>query len=158
AFGHGRVRQGAHRRESRRGDADDERQFWRALNAADDETDRLLVIELRRFAHNAENGAAVGARGDVMVDHAVDAGLIDAAVREKGRRRNGKDAFGVDRKHGICLCLDGWRFPDDRGFATLLASAREWRQFVLLELECGFASERARSAKVETMTERPTAL
>jgi hypothetical protein len=44
----------AHRCESRRGDADDERQFWRARNAAGDETDRLVLIELPCFAHNAE--------------------------------------------------------------------------------------------------------
>jgi hypothetical protein len=97
---HSGVRQRAHRCESRRGDADDERQFWRARNAAGDETDRLVLIELRRFAHNAENGATVGARSDIMVDHAVDAGYVDAAVSQKRRRRDGKDAFGVDREHG----------------------------------------------------------
>ena len=70
-------------------------------------TDRLVGVELRRFAHDAENGATVGARCDIMVDHAVDAGRVDAAVGEKWRGRDGKDAFGVDRKHGICLCL-GW--------------------------------------------------
>jgi hypothetical protein len=91
-------------------------------------------IELRRFAHDAENGAAVGARGDIMVDHAVDADRVDCAVGEKWRGRNGENAFGVDRKHGACLCLEGRWFRDDQGFAALLASAREWRQFDLLRI------------------------
>jgi hypothetical protein len=34
-----------------------------------------------------------------MVDHAVDAGCVDRPVGEKRRGRDGKDAFGVDRKH-----------------------------------------------------------
>jgi hypothetical protein len=73
-------------------------------------------------------------RSDIMVDHAVDAGCVDCAVGEKRRRRNRKDALGVDRKHGICFCLEGRRFCDDQGFAALLASAREWRRFDLLRL------------------------
>src|SRR5262249_40904985 len=83
-----------------RGDADDERQFWRALDAAGDEANRLVVIQLRRFAHDAENGATVSARGDIVIDHPVDAGRVDPAIVKKGSRRDGKDAFGVDRKHG----------------------------------------------------------
>ena len=132
AFGHGGVRQGAHRGKPGRGDADDERQFWRARNAAGDEADRLIVIELRRFAHDAENGAAVGASGDVVVDHAVDAGRVDAAVGEKRGGRDWKDAFGVDRKHGIRLGSKGWR--DDGGRAALLASEGGWRKFRRPEL------------------------
>ena len=124
---HGGVRQGAHRGKSGRRDADDERQLWRARNAAGDEADRLVVIELRRFAHDAENGATVGASGDIVVDHAVDAGLVDPAVGEKRRGRDWKDAFGVDRKHGIRLGSKGWR--DDGGRAALLASEGEWRKF-----------------------------
>ena len=107
ALGHGGVRKRAHRRESGRGDADDERQFRRARNASRDEADRLVMFELRRFAHDAENGATVGAGRDIMIDHAVDAGGVDPAVVEKGRRRDGKDAFGVDRKHGNPPLFDG---------------------------------------------------
>ena len=85
---------------ARRGDADDERQFWRARNAAGDETDRLVLIELRRFAHNAENGATVGARGGIMVDHAVDAGCVDGPVGEKRRRRDGKTPLASTESMG----------------------------------------------------------
>ncbi len=100
ALGHGGVRERPHRRESRRRDADDERQLRRAGDAARDNADRLVVIELRRFAHDAQNGAAVGPGRDIMVDHPVDAGGVDRAIVEKGRRRDGKDAFGVDGEHG----------------------------------------------------------
>ena len=96
ALGHGGVRQSAHRREAGRGDADDERQFRRTRHALRDDADRLVMFELRRFAHDAENGAAVSAGRDIMIDHTVDAGGVDPAIIKKGRRRDGKDAFGVD--------------------------------------------------------------
>ncbi|HEV3140802.1 MAG TPA: hypothetical protein VGY57_09815, partial [Vicinamibacterales bacterium] len=58
------------------------------------------MIELWRFAHDAENGATVRARSDIMVDHAVDARRVDRSVGEKRRGRDWEDAFGVDREHG----------------------------------------------------------
>jgi hypothetical protein len=82
----------------------------------------------------ARIAANPGAETPTMNDHAVDAAHVDCAVGEERRWRNGKDALGVDRKHGICLCLEGRWFPDDHGFVALLASARKWRQFHLLGL------------------------
>ena len=87
ALGHGGMRESAHRRKSRRGDADDERQFWRARYTAGDKADRLVMIELRCLAHDAENGAAVSSRGDIMVDHAVDAGRVDPPRQETALAR-----------------------------------------------------------------------
>jgi hypothetical protein len=85
-----------------------------------DETDRLVLIELRCFAHNAENGATVGARSDIVIDHAVDTGSFDGTVVKKRRGRKWKDAFRVDRKHGICLGSNG--ACDDWGLGRFMAS------------------------------------
>jgi hypothetical protein len=71
-----------------------------ARHAAGDEADRLVMIKLWRFAHDAENGASVGAGGNVMVDHAVNAERVDPTIVEKWGRHDGKDSFGVDREHG----------------------------------------------------------
>jgi hypothetical protein len=115
------MRQRSHSREAGRRDADDERQFRRARHALGDEADRFVVIELRRFAHDAENGAAVGASGDVVVDHAVDAGCVDAAVGEKGVGAMGKTPLASTDSMETALARKGTR--DDEGLAALLATA-----------------------------------
>ena len=43
-----------HRGEAGGGDADDDRQFRRTRHALRDDADRLVMFELRRFAHDAE--------------------------------------------------------------------------------------------------------
>ena len=58
------------------------------------------AIELGRFAHDAENGEAGDAAGQIEVGHAVDGGGIDCAIGRERRDGDGEDAFcGVVEKH-----------------------------------------------------------
>ena len=52
-------------------------------------------VELRRLAHDAEDGEAVDAGGLVEVDHAVERGGVEGAVGVEGGGGDGVDALGV---------------------------------------------------------------
>jgi hypothetical protein len=87
------------------------------------------VVDLRRFAHDAENGATVGARRDIVVDMR---SMLAASILPSARNgvgAIGKTPLASTESIVISLCLDRRRFRDDEGRAALLASEREWRKF-----------------------------
>ena len=63
-----------------------------AMNCAADENARFLLGQFRRFAHNAEDGEAVGAAFEIEIDHAIDALKIERAVVGEGRGGDDEDA------------------------------------------------------------------
>jgi hypothetical protein len=57
------------------------------------------VIQLRRFAHNAEDGDAVRSGGDAMIDHPIRAGVINSTIGHGRRWRDRKNTAGIDPEH-----------------------------------------------------------
>ena len=105
---HRGQRQGAHRRETRRRDADDDRQLGARRIQRVAKLSASSASSLPRLAHDAEDRAAVGSGCDIIIHQAVDAALVEPPVGRKRRRSNRKNAAGVDGQHGqssICGTL-----------------------------------------------------
>ena len=96
---HRRPGERPHGGEARGGDADDDRQACPADDAGRDRQ-RLRLLELLRLSHDAEHCDARAAGLAVEIDHAVDGGLVDAAVLVERGRRDGIDALGGVIEHG----------------------------------------------------------
>ena len=104
---HARAGEGPHGGKARRRDADDDGQPCPTDDAGCNRK-RFLACELRRLAHDAENGDAGCSHLAIEVGHAVDRRFVDPSVREKGCRGDGIDACGGSIEHGRTF---GWGEP-----------------------------------------------
>ncbi|MNI55018.1 hypothetical protein D3C73_1099440 [compost metagenome] len=91
-----------HRGETRRRNADDDRNF-RALDDALDDRTAFSRFQLRRFAHDAQNGDAGAAAFLVKIRQAIDRVEVDRAIVMKRRGGNRIDALGPSAECHVFL-------------------------------------------------------